>query len=95
MKLASIPSRSTLSRPGYGVTVIGGRVEGERRLYRQPSSGSSGPMSKLEASIGEYDSAGSEENIVPLHVQSRAYMPKERERDENGITRTFEVMVSR
>jgi hypothetical protein len=96
VKLGSMPSRSTIiSKQGYGVTVIGGLPgDDDRRIYRQPSSTSSGPMSKLEASIGENDS-GSEENILPLQVHSRVHMPKDRNRTGRGIMRTTEVMISR
>jgi len=95
VKLASIPSRSTLSKHGgYGVTVVAARTgDDERRVYRQPSSISSGPMSKLEASIGENDSA-SDENILPLQVHTRVHLPKDRDRHGRGILRTTEVMIS-
>jgi len=102
MKLGSLPSRST----AYGVSVVSGprpRSEDkdfERTLYSQSSITSSGPMSKLEASIGENDT-GSEENILAIRRQIAAHMPRERplyerERDRNrGIMRTTEVVVSR
>ena len=104
MKLGSLPSRST----AYGVSVVAGPrptsddKDCERTLYSQSSMTSSGPMSKLEASIGENDT-GSEENILAIRRQIAAHMPRERERhlydrerDRNrGIMRTTEVVVSR
>lgn len=94
-ELEMTPSRSTLSRPGYGVTVIGGPLmEGEKRLYRQGSATSDGPMSKLEASIEESDS-GSEENILPVRVPMRARIVRRSDKNDNGIMRTTEVVVTR
>jgi hypothetical protein len=105
VKLGSLPSRSTLSKNGgYGVSVVGGPgssddKEFERILNRQGSASSSGPMSRLEASIREHDS-GSEDNIWPQR-QVAAHMPRERERyiqERNlnrGIMRTTEVRISR
>lgn len=103
VKLSSLPSRSTISKHGYGVSVVGGiRPKGdkdfERILHRQSSSASSGPMSRLEASIREHET-GSEENILPQR-QLAAYLKdmdrqtSERERSR-GIVRTTEVMISR
>jgi len=90
VKLGSVPSRSTLGKQGYGVTVSGGSGS-ERRLHSQPSSASSGPMSKLEASI----ESGSEENILPTPIETRVQLPSQRDRTGRGIMRTTEVMVSR
>ena len=93
IKLGSLPSRSTLSKHGYGVSVVGGKSlsDDESTIYRQRSATNSGPMSKLEQSLEEPDS-GSEENILPL--QNRAHLPRERDQ-RRGIMRTTEVMVSR
>jgi len=105
VKLSSLPSRSTLSKHGgaYGVSVVGGirpsdDKEFERTLRRQGSSASSGPMSRLEASIREHDT-GSEENILPqrhlaAHLKDMERQAHERERNR-GIVRTTEVMISR
>jgi len=96
VRLGSIPSRSTLGKQGYGVTVSGGGlVDNVRKIHSQPSFTSSGPTSKLEASIGENDT-GSEEDIMPMQIQTtRVQLPGQRDRSGNGILRTTEVMVSR
>jgi len=105
VKLSSLPSRSTISKYGgaYGVSVVGGirpsdDKEFERILRRQGSSVSSGPMSRLEASIRENDS-GSEDNILPqrqlsAHLKDMVRQVHERERNR-GIVRTTEVRISR
>ena len=105
VKLSSLPSRSTLSKHGgaYGVSIVGGirpsdDKEFERILRRQGSSASSGPMSRLEASIREHDN-GSEEDVLPqrqrpLHLKDMERQIHERERNR-GIVRTTEVMISR
>jgi hypothetical protein len=95
IKLGSLPSRSTLTKQSYGVSVSGGKMgssDDERTLYGQGSARGSGPMSKLEESIGENDS-GSEENILPAQ-QTRVHMPRERDQGR-GIVRTTEVLISR
>lgn len=97
MKLESLPSRSTVSKHGgYGVSVMAGSIgenENDRRLQRQGSITSSGPMSRLEASIEK----GSEEDILRPESIAR---PRTRERELHrdygtGIMRTTEVMISR
>jgi len=93
LKLASIPSRSTLSRLGYGVTVKGSRRGEEEGIsYRQGSATSSGPLSKLEASLEENDYES--ESMLPLQMHAKAYIPRGRDA-RRGILRTTEVMVSR
>lgn len=71
-----------------------GSSDDETTLYAQMSGKGSGPMSKLEESIGENDS-GSEENILPVQ-QTRVHMPRERDDyQRRGIVRTTEVTISR
>ena len=69
-----------------------GSSDDERTLYGQGSARGSGPMSKLEESIGENDS-GSEGYILPTQ-QTRVHMPRERD-PKRGIVRTTEVLISR
>jgi len=95
VRLGAVPSRSTLGKQGYGVTVSGGPLgDSKRELHSQPSSRSSGPMSKLEASIGMNDT-GSEESILSSPIHTRVHLPSQRDRSGEGIMRTTEVMVSR
>jgi len=105
VKLSSLPSRSTLGKHGgaYGVSVVGGirpsdDKEFERILRRQGSYASSGPMSRLEASIRDNDSE-SEENVLPqrqLAAHLKDIVRQAHERDRNkGIVRTTEVRISR
>ena len=95
IKLGSMPSRSTHTKQSYGVSVSGGKKgssDDERTLYAQPGAKGSGPMSKLEESIGEHD-GGSEESILPVQ-QTQVHVPREREQ-RRGIVRTTEVTISR
>jgi len=92
-KMGSMPSQSTISKGGgYNISISGGSEEEARR--QRSGTISSGPTSKLEASISP---GHSQENIIP-QKETTTYVPSERERDgyrSKGIMRTTEVVVSR
>ena len=94
VKLATIPSRSTIGKHSYGVSVMaaGRRASGSEDGSTVHGRGSLSPMSKLEQNVIDNES-GSEETILPIHSNARVHLPPRDVR--RGIMRTTEVMVSR